>query len=294
MKKNRLWLLFTALRPHQWLKNLLILLPGLAGHVSAPAAYATALLAFAVFCLCASAAYVLNDIVDRADDREHPVKRLRPLAAGELSVKNGMILPPLLLGPALLLGWSISPAFTAVLGGYFLATLAYSLLIKRLLALDVMLLACLYGARVLAGGIVFAVPLSEWLVAFSVFLFLCLALMKRAADLACRVRAGLGDPPGRPYRLADGPMLAGLSAAFGAAALVVLALYINSPAVVRLYAFPEALWGTELVLAYWLCRILILAHRGELPDDPLAFAATDACSLACGVLTIAIVLGAAL
>lgn len=163
-----------------------------------------------------------------------------------------------------------------------------------MLALDVTLLACLYGLRVIAGGLAFAVPLFEWLVAFSVFLFLCLALMKRGADLAYRVRAGLGDPSGRPYRLEDGPILGCLSAAFGAAALVVLALYINSPAVIRLYAFPEALWGSGLILAYWLCRILILAHRGELRDDPVAFAATDAPSLACGVLTVAIILGSAL
>lgn len=294
MNKSRALLLLAVLRPHHWLKNFLILLPGLAGHVSSPAAYATALLAIAAFSFCASAGYVLNDIVDRADDRQHPIKRSRPFAAGDLPVEHGMVLPPLLLGTALGLGWCISPAFAAVLAGYLLSSLAYSLAIKRRLALDVTLLACLYGMRVIGGGLVFAVPLSEWLMAFSVFLFLCLALMKRAADLAYRVRAGFGDPLGRPYRLEDGPILTCLSAAFGTAALVVLALYINSPAVVRLYAFPEALWGTGLILAYWLCRILILAHRGELRDDPLAFAATDAPSLVCGALTIAIVLGWAL
>ncbi|WP_049976313.1 UbiA family prenyltransferase [Azospirillum sp. B506] len=294
MKKSRALLLLAAARPHHWLKNLLILLPGLAGHVSSPSAYGKALLAIAAFSLCASTGYVLNDIIDRADDRKHPIKRLRPFAAGDLPVVYGVGLPPLLLGAALILGWLVSLEFAAVLGGYFAASLAYSLAIKRLLALDVTLLACLYGMRVLGGGLVFAVPLSEWLVAFSVFLFLCLALMKRAADLAYRVQAGLGDPAGRPYRREDGPILASLSAAFGAAALVVLALYINSPAVVRLYSFPEALWGTGLILAYWLCRILILAHRGDLRDDPVAFAATDPASLVCGVLTIVIVLGWAL
>ena len=283
-----------ALRPQQWLKNALIFVPGLAGHVTAPPAYGIALLAFIAFCLCASAAYVLNDLADVAFDREHPAKRLRPFASGALPAAHGMYLVPLLLVAALALALWVSPAFVVVLAGYCLVTLADSFWLKRILMLDVVVLACLYGLRVVAGGVAFGVPLSEWLVAFSVFLFLCLALIKRAAELAGRARAGRGDPPGRAYRLDDLPILEALSAASGFAAIVVLALYVNNPVVAKLYGFPQALWGIGLVLAYWLSRLLILTHRADMHDDPVAFAATDANSLVCAALLVAIGIGASL
>ncbi len=283
-----------ALRPQQWLKNGLILVPGLAGHVTAPGAYAVAALAFVSFCLCASAAYVLNDLADIANDREHAAKRLRPFASGALPAGHGWCLIPVLLAVALVLAFRVSPSFVAVLAGYSLGTLVYTFWLKRVLVLDVVVLGCLYGLRVVAGGVAFAVPLSEWLVAFSVFLFLCLALIKRCAELAGRVRTGRGDPPGRAYRLDDLPVLEALSAASGFSAIVVLALYLNSPAVARLYSCPQALWGIGLVLAYWLCRMLILTHRAEINDDPVAFAATDGVSLVCAGLVLVIGLGASL
>lgn len=288
------WLSYLRMmRPHQWVKNLLIFVPGMTGHVTSIESYIFALIAFFSFSLCASSVYVLNDLADFRHDRQHDSKRFRPLAAGTVPISHGQGLFPILLGLALILGWLISPAFIAVLFGYYLCSLAYSFGLKRILILDVIVLACLYGVRVIAGGAAFGVALSEWLVALSVFLFLSLAIVKRVAELANRRRAGRGDPSGRAYRLDDQPILENLAVGAAFAALLVLAFYIDSAAVVKLYAHPQALWGGGLVLAYWLCRILVLTHRGEMDDDPVAFAATDRISLICGALVCAIAVGAA-
>lgn len=283
-----------AMRVHQWLKNLLIFVPGIAAHVTDPLAYAKGLLAFLAFGLCASGVYLLNDLLDLGSDRAHATKRNRPFAAGILPLVDGFRLCPLLLLAALALALAVSPAFLAVLAAYYVMTLGYSLRIKRVLMLDVVVLAGLYGVRVVAGAAAFAVPLSEWLIALCIFLFLSLALVKRVAELAARLAQGRGDPEGRAYRLADLPLLEMLATASGLVAVLVLALYINSPDVVRLYALPQALWAGCLVLLYWLGRILILTHRGVMHDDPVVFAVTDRVSLLCGGFLGLIVLVAAL
>lgn len=283
-----------AVRVHQWLKNLLILVPGLAGHALAPAALGNALLAFLSFSLCASSVYLLNDLLDLGSDRRHATKRNRPFASGAVPLVHGMLLFPLLLAASLGLGLLISPAFLAVLGLYYGLTLAYSFVLKRQLVIDVVMLACLYGMRLVAGGVAFAVPLSEWLIAFAIFLFLSLALVKRVIELvACREQ-GKGDPAGRAYRLSDLPMLEMLAASSGFVAVLVLALYVHSPEVATLYRHPRLLWLGCLILTFWMCRTLILSHRGAMHDDPVVFAATDRVSLLCGALLGAVVLGASL
>ncbi len=279
-----------ALRVHQWLKNLLILVPGLAAHVSDPAAYGMALLALLSFSLCASSVYLLNDLLDLRSDRVHATKRNRPFAAGTLPLIHGFRMFPVLLVLSLLLALLVSPLFLAVLAAYYALTLGYSLWIKRLMMLDVVVLAGLYGLRVVAGAAAFAVPLSEWLIAFCVFLFLSLALVKRASELVGRLNTGRGDPAGRGYRLIDLPILEMLASASGFVAVLVLALYINSPDVSDLYAHAYMLWAGCLIMLYWIGRILLLTHRGEMHEDPVVFAATDRNSLVCGGLFVLVVL----
>ncbi len=284
-----------ALRMHQWLKNLLILVPGLAAHVLLdPAAILAALLAFLSFSLCASSVYLLNDLLDLGSDRAHATKRHRPFAAGTVPLVHGVLMFPVLLAAALLLAVAVSPGFLLVLVCYYALTLGYSLLIKRKLMVDVVVLACLYGMRVVAGAVALGLPLSKWLIAFSIFLFLSLALVKRAAELANRLKEGRPDPAGRAYRLQDLPVLEMLATASGFAAVLVMAFYVDSPEVLPLYRHPELLRLAGLVLICWIGRILILTHRGEMHEDPVVFAMTDRSSLAAGAALGAIVVAASL
>ncbi len=283
-----------AMRLHQWLKNVLLFVPGIAAHITAPSAYLLAVLAFVSFSLCASSVYLLNDLLDLRGDRAHHTKRTRPFAAGTIPLLDGLILFPLLLGGAVLLGALTSWRFLGVLLFYYVLTLSYSLVVKRLLMLDVIVLAGLYGMRVIAGAAVFAVPLSEWLMAFCVFLFLSLSLVKRAAELAARAQRGGGDPSGRAYKMGDLGVLEMMATASGFLSILVLALYINSDDIADLYSRKELLWLVSFVLSYWIGRVLILTHRGEMHDDPVIFATTDRTSQVCGAVIIALVAAASL
>jgi len=282
-----------ALRAHQWLKNLLVFVPMLAGHVLTLEALALAVLAFGAFSLCASSAYLLNDLLDLTNDRNHATKRHRPMASGTVPILHGVALIPLLLGSALGLAGGVSIGFLGVLGLYYLCTLAYSLVIKRWLLLDVITLSMLYTLRIFAGGIAVAVPISPWLMGLSIFLFLCLAIVKRYTELESCARQGREMPLGRAYKVADAPMLGSLAAASGYGAVVVLALYINNPDVHALYRTPQYLWLVCLLLLYWISRVLMLAHRGEMHDDPVIFAVKDRISLLTGAAVLAVVMASA-
>lgn len=279
-----------TLRLHQWLKNLLLFVPALAAHDFAAPVLAACLVACLSFSLCASSVYVLNDLIDLGRDRAHPTKRNRPLARGAMPVFRGIALVPVLLSAAILLALALPPAFVAVLAGYYLLTLAYSLYLKRQMMVDVVVLACLYGLRLVAGGVAVSVPLSAWLAAFSIFLFCSLALVKRCTELVGRIAKGAGDPAGRAYQLNDLPILEALAASSGFTAVLVLALYLHSGAVQALYHAHERLWLLCVLLIFWLGRVLILTHRGEMHDDPVVFAATDRTSQVCLVMGLAILL----
>ncbi len=288
-QKPRLADYLRALRLHQWLKNVLIFVPLLAGHVLTPEAVTRAAIAFVAFSLCASSVYLLNDFLDLANDRDHATKRHRPLASGAVPVLHAVALIPVLLAAALLLGLAASAQVLGILVLYYLTTLAYSLLLKRRLLVDVMTLSVLYTLRIFAGGVAVAIPISPWLMGFSIFLFLCLALVKRTTELEACARQGKAMPRGRGYVVGDAPMLGSLGAASGYGAVLVLALYINSPEVRSLYATPEYLWLVCLLLLHWVSRVLMLAHRGEMHDDPIIFAVKDRTSLITGALVFAVV-----
>jgi 4-hydroxybenzoate polyprenyltransferase len=223
-------------------------------------------------------------------DRQHPTKRNRPFASGALPLAHGVIVPPMLLMVAYICAAMTSWIFAIVLTAYFALTLAYSFTLKRRLMVDIVVLATLYTTRVIAGAAAILVTPSEWLLAFSMFIFTCLALVKRYIELAMRIDKELPDPLNRNYRLIDLPIIGSLAAASGFNAVTIFALYVSSPAVVGLYRRPELLWLICPILMYWLSRMVILAHRRAIDDDPIVFALRDRNSRVCAASMIAIVL----
>jgi 4-hydroxybenzoate polyprenyltransferase len=276
--------LVQELRPHQWAKNALVLLPALLANNARPlVTLASGALAATTFSLCASAGYVFNDLLDLEADRVHETKAKRPFASGALPIIFGF---PLFLG-LLVLSFSLAvtylpAAFTAMLGAYFIGTVSYSLYLKRLLMLDVLVLAALYTHRILAGGIATGVHVSAWLLGFSMFLFTSLAFAKRFVELH-----SLGNDEqvkNRGYFRIDLPMVTGMGTASGYIAALVFMLYVDSTAVRAQYREPGLLWLVLPALLYWLGRIWLLAGRGQMQEDPVKFALRDRQSLTCGVI----------
>ncbi|HUG62249.1 MAG TPA: UbiA family prenyltransferase [Methylomirabilota bacterium] len=282
--------LVKAMRVHQWAKNLLVFLPALAAHRFDLATLVALALTFVAFGLVASAVYVVNDLVDLQSDRDHRRKRARPFASGDLPVRTGLAMAPILFCAGLAIAASVSPMLLAVLAAYVAVTSAYSAWLKRKPIVDVAALAALYTVRLVAGGVAAGVILSPWLLGFSTFLFLSLALVKRLTELRSRLDEGRGDPLGRGYRLDDIPVLMSLASAAGYAAVVVLALYIESSDMRGLYHTPHGLWAAAGLLLFWISRVLLLAQRGEMHDDPIVFAFSDWTSrMTGGLVAIAVI-----
>ncbi|OOG51130.1 hypothetical protein B0E50_02575 [Rhodanobacter sp. C01] len=287
----RLWA--KALRMHQWVKNLLVFLPMLAAHrVLDPVAGVNSLLAFLCFGLCASSVYLTNDLLDLGADRLHPRKRHRPFAAGTLPLVAGPIAAVALLLVGFVLAWFVAPAFLAVLFGYYVLTTGYSLRFKRIVMLDVVVLAMLYTTRILAGAAAVRTFPSFWLLAFSMFIFLSLAMIKRYTELASALKLGKVTASGRGYDVDDIPLIQSLGGSSGYLAVLVLALYIDSTASQALYRHPHYLWLLCPLLLYWISRAWAIAHRGIMHDDPVVFAVKDKISLLLLVLAAIIVFAA--
>ena len=266
----------SAIRVHQWLKNVVVFGPLILAHrISEPNMIAAALLAFVSFCLCASSVYLLNDLLDLSDDRRHPTKRERALASGRVSLLGAAVLAVVLLALAFGLALTLPVEFIGVLAFYYLVTLLYSFRFKSSAPSDVLILAGLYTLRIIAGASAVSVEPSFWLLAFSMFLFLSLALAKRYTGLKRLAMGGDAEGGDRGYRVADLELLSqfGISSAF--AAVTVLALYINSDAIRELYGRPEMIWLLCPLLLYIVSRLWLLARRGELDEDPVVFAMRD-------------------
>lgn len=273
------------LRVHQWLKNLLLFVPLLAAHdLLNASAWENLLLAFVAFCLCASSVYIANDLLDLESDRLHPRKRLRPFASGAIPLWLGVVVAPVLLCLSLWLGSLVNSSFLVWLVGYFLLTCLYSWLLKRLMLIDSLTLAFLYTLRIIAGAAAAGQIVSFWLLAFSVFLFLSLAFVKRYAELELQRLNGKMKLHGRGYHTDDGSLVQTMGITSGYAAVLVLAMYLNSAAVVQLYRSPEVIWGTVPVMLFWISWMWMQAHRGLMHDDPLVFAVKDRASLAAGLV----------
>ena len=281
---NSLRPLLKAIRPHQWLKNMLVFIPMIAGHRLDAEALVQSGLAFICFSLIASSVYLLNDLLDLSADRAHPRKHRRPLASGDLSLLHGTLLAPVLLTAGVALGATLGSTFLAVMAGYYTITMGYSFFLKRRVLIDIVTLAALYTIRILAGAAATGIVLSFWLLAFSVFLFFALAAVKRQAELVDSANREVLKPSGRGYTIDDLPIVSQMATSSGFVSVLVLALYLNSSAVSALYSQPAALWGLCLILLFWINRMVIVAHRGGMHDDPIVFAVKDRTSLFCGVL----------
>ncbi len=282
-----------ALRPHQWLKNILVFLPMIAAHNFSSGVVLNSVLAFISFCLIASSVYVVNDLLDLKADRAHPRKRNRPFASGSIPVSHGLAMAIALLFTGFAVAIAANWAFVGIMLVYFGVTTAYSVSLKRKLIVDVCTLAGLYTLRTIAGAVATGIELSVWLLAFSIFLFLSLAAVKRQAELVDSANRGKLGASGRGYHVDDLPLMSQMAITAGYLSVLVLALYLNAPVVVELYASPTLLWGICPILLFWISRIIMLTHRGHMHDDPIVFAATDRNSLTCFALIAALALGGA-
>jgi len=280
------------LRVHQYAKNALIFVPLLTSHLLTAEAMTQALLAFIAFCLCASSIYILNDLVDLQDDRQHRSKCKRPLACGAIPLMHGVVAIPILFLSSIAIAAILSPGFLGVLLGYFTLTTAYSFALKRMMIVDVITLAGLYSVRVIGGAVATGIVVSEWLLAFCMMIFMSLALIKRYVELAARRDANLPDPTSRDYKNSDLDIVAALAAGAGFNAVTIFTLYISSDAVNELYTRPQILWLVGPLLMYWIARALMLASRRLIDDDPVVFAIKDKVSLATVGATVLLVLAA--
>ena len=284
----------TAARPHQWSKNLLLFLPMLTGHKFDTQTLTSTVAAFLAFSIIASSVYILNDLVDLKADRLHARKRHRPFAAGDIPLLHGAVLVLGLIAVGGLLAMSLGGQFVCVIALYLITTVGYSLHLKRLIVLDIFVLAFLYTLRIIAGSVVGEIALSTWLLAFSMFIFISLAAVKRQAELVDLVSRKQLQTAGRGYHVNDLPIVSQIAIAAGYAAVLVTVLYVDSTAGSTLYRNPDILWGICLVLLFWVTRMVMMTHRGLMHDDPLVFSAKDRVSLVCFILMLACILGATL
>ena len=272
-----------ALRVHQWAKNLLVFLPLLLAHSLHFRSVLAATAAFFCFCFTASATYIFNDLLDLEHDRVHLNKRKRAFAAGDLSVATGLGISISLLALAIITAVYLPPKFQFYLLLYFVTSLAYSLSLKRIVLVDVIILSSLYTIRMMAGSAATLDPVSPWLAALSIFLFLSLAMVKRFSELQNLHTRGVNPTNGRGYLLSDVEQLRSFGTSSAYASIVIFALYINGHDVVALYHHPNRMWLITPLLILWISRVWLLASRGLLDEDPVVFALSDRMSLLIGL-----------
>jgi 4-hydroxybenzoate polyprenyltransferase len=297
-----------AIRLHQWAKNILVFLPAILAHDLSARSVLCSMLAFLSLSFCASATYIINDLLDIEADRRHPRKRLRPFASGDLSPFAGLgiiggffafslalalLLPHvyrIFPGGAAHLSLMKGPfGFVAWLGIYTITTLSYSFALKRMMLIDVIVLSGLYTVRLLAGASATGVPMSEWLAAFSIFFFLSLAFVKRFSELELMIANNRDKASGRGYRTSDIEQLRSFGTSSAFAAVVVLSMYISNLSAAHLYSHMGRLWLLMPVLILWISRVWLLASRGELHEDPVVYAITDRTSWLLGAISAGIV-----
>jgi 4-hydroxybenzoate polyprenyltransferase len=265
---------------HQWSKNALLAVPLVTAHYMTNLSALTAcVLAILSFSLAASSLYIVNDLLDLDADRLHPTKKFRPFAAGTLSIRFGLVLSFMCFVAACALASRVSSSFTQILAVYIAGSFLYSTTFKSMLLIDVLFLAGLYSLRIISGGIAISVPISQWLIAFSSFFFLSLALAKRVVELNLLRESPREKLKSRGYMKGDAGILSVMGVAAGYLSVLIFALWIDSPTVSLLYREPRILWLIAPLLTLWISRVWILAHRGDLHDDPVVFALTDGQSL---------------
>lgn len=273
---------FNALRGHHWAKNLLLFLPLALSHNLAVEPILRTLVGFVLYGCCASGLYILNDLLDLHSDREHPWKKERPFAAGEISIPGGLLASLLLLSSALGLGFLLDISFGLALLGYATLTMLYSLYLKKIALLDVFVLSSFYSFRIVAGALISNTPLSQWFLTFSMFFFLSLAMAKRYSELVHASDLVKTGNSGRGYHTGDRELLLSLGVGSSFSAVVIFSLYVHSQDALQLYSSPDFLFLLCPIVLYWLSRTWLLAHRGELKEDPVILAIRDPVSYGVG------------
>jgi 4-hydroxybenzoate polyprenyltransferase len=279
-----------AFRLHQWAKNVLLGVPVLTAHAFNFSAIGEIAVAFTAFGLVASATYLLNDLLDLVPDRHHPRKCKRPFAAGDIGLASGVLGMVILFGAGFGLAVQLSDYFLFTLLAYLGLTVSYSFYFKKIVLIDVLLLASLYTIRIVAGAYAIEVPVSSWLLGFSMFIFLSLALVKRCTELMALQRLSLENVKGRDYQVSDYPTLSAMGIAAGYISILVLALFISSPESVGKYTYPDLLWLLCPLMAYWVSRLWLKTSRGEMHDDPLIFSLKDQASWIVFIMTMMVTL----
>ncbi len=287
--ENRFLVFIKAIRVHQWVKNGLLFVPLVLSHqIFKIELVAITLTGFVAFGLCASSVYLLNDLLDLENDRQHPTKCKRPFAKGILPLSYGLIGSPALLLLAYLLAWQTNSYFLAVMSLYYISTVLYSFKLKSLIIIDVLVLAGLFTIRIIAGAALSLLQPTFWLLAFSMFLFFSLAIVKRVTELGKLSRESSSEAKGRGYVAGDFPILSAMGSVSGIISVLVFSLYINDEQTREMYAIPEILWLICPLLLYLISRIWLIAHRGKLDDDPIVFVIKDRNSqivaMICGIL----------
>lgn len=280
-KTKKTWkLALKQIRPHQWIKNVLVFLPAFAGHkLVSSENIQNGLLAFAGFSFAASFVYVLNDLLDLKADRNHHTKKRRPFASGDLPIKWGLLLLPLLLAGSAIMAALLPVDFAIWIAVYLFLNLAYSLYLKQSVVVDIIILSMMYTLRIFAGSAATSVPISEWLLSFSTLFFFSLACVKRYTEIIRSKNKITLD--GRGYRQVDYSMVQSLGVGSGLISILIILLYLQSNDVRALYSNPQNLWFATPVLLFWISRIWILTNRDEIHDDPVVFAVKDKTSWVC-------------
>lgn len=269
-----------AMRVYQWVKNTLIFVPLLTSHLFTQIDYIwPSAVAFLSFSLCASSAYLLNDMLDLEADRRHARKRERPFASGRLPLAAGLWLTSGLLAAGLGMALLLPFKFMLVLASYYALTLAYSFALKKMLLVDVFALATLYTSRIVAGGAATGIPLSSWLILFSITLFLSLAFIKRYSELSSKLEDGEQSAAGRGYLTKDLNILSTFGTSSGYIAVIIMAIYLNDPHTRLMYSHRSGLWGVFALMMFWVSWMWMNAYQGKMTDDPIVFALKNRISL---------------
>jgi 4-hydroxybenzoate polyprenyltransferase/phosphoserine phosphatase len=270
-----------VIRAYQWIKNILVFVPMLAAHQLTTQNFIDGTLAFIAFCLISSSVYVINDLLDLNADREHPNKKSRPFASGIIPIKNGLIIFLLLFVPGITMSFFIEFYFFSLMLIYFILTSLYSIVLKKIIILDICILGILYTLRIVGGGFATEIQISVWLFAFSIFLFLSLAAVKRQSELVGLKKRKKIKILGRNYQVRDLPIISMTAISAGFISVLIAGLYINTPDMLVLYSKPWTLGAASVVLLFWLMNIISASSRGVVDDDPIIYAIKDNTSRIC-------------
>lgn len=284
--KNMLEIFMSAIRVKQWIKNILIFIPIVAGQAYSLENFLLSIYAFLSFSFVASGAYIFNDLLDIKADRCHNIKKNRVFASGKMQLETGLFLGIILWIIGLIISLNLNFIFIIILVLYLIITSLYSVKIKMVPIIDLCTLASLYTLRIWSGSVAIEIHLSVWLFVLSIFLFLSLACVKRLSEIVNNEKTGNLTIKNRGYELKDISIVQSMAISSGYAATIVFALYLNSTEIIKYYSFPQALWGMWVILLYWINYIIFMAHKGKIYEDPVVFAIKNRISLYCGIIII--------